>query len=194
MNRRREVSPIEGQVNTKLVRQGWAIVKGRLLCPGCDARRRAFAEDGGKSKVEKAGKTGVLRAPSREMLREINQMLDVVYNVDAGRYRGAETDVTVAEAIGNGCLFGWVAEERRRAFGDSGENDEMQVTKVDLGALAKRVEAALADRRARQCEIEKAAAAIRQEGEALAQLFGEVQRAMGKLDTLAKSVLPRGAK
>lgn len=79
--------------------------------------------------------TDDLRHPTREQLRQIVDLLSVSYDVEAGHYRGSDTDKTVAEAIGGGVLPGWVCAERVRAFGDSGENEEMLQAGPDLIAL-----------------------------------------------------------
>ena len=79
-----------------------------------------------------------LRQPTREQRRAIAAILDDCYDVAAGRYKGAETDVTVAETVGGGCMFGWVAEIRMQAYGDSGDNEESGKVSAELEALRQR--------------------------------------------------------
>lgn len=81
-----------------------------------------------------------LRQPTREQRRAIISILDEVYDTAAGRYKGAETDVTVAETVG-GCMFGWVAEIRIETYGDSGDNEESGQQAAAIAALTEQVNA-----------------------------------------------------
>ncbi|WP_147405737.1 hypothetical protein [Cereibacter sphaeroides] len=85
-----------------------------------------------------------LRQPTREQKREIVAMLDMAYDTAAGRYRGADTDKTIAETIGPNIMPGWVAEIREDLYGPAGENDEMQAIREELGKLQRDTEAAVA--------------------------------------------------
>ncbi len=51
------------------------------------------------------------------------EMLAEVYDTDAGRYKGAETDDTVAAALE--VMPGWVSQIREEFFGDNGGNGEV---------------------------------------------------------------------
>ena len=82
-----------------------------------------------------------LRQPTREQRRAIISILDEVYDTAAGRYKGAETDVTVAETVGGGCMFGWVAEIRIETYGDSGDNEESGQQAAAIAALTEQVNA-----------------------------------------------------
>ena len=82
--------PDEGQVVRKLTAHGWALVKGKLNCPGCEAKRKAAAAAARIQEEEVAGqKSNIapIRQPTREQRREIRGLLDEVYDVDAGRYQ-----------------------------------------------------------------------------------------------------------
>lgn len=67
-----------------------------------------------------------VRQPTREQKREIIDFLKEVYDTKTERYKGGESDVTVAEAVGEGCMFGWVATIREELFGPDGRNEELE--------------------------------------------------------------------
>jgi hypothetical protein len=149
---------IHGQAVRKITSLGWAMVKNKLLCPGCDAKRRAkgarhlslvqgFAVKGESEMIAtKEPEQLPLREPTREQKRQIVDLLGEVYDVKGGRYKGAETDKTVADAIGTGVLFGWVARIREDMFGPDGGNGEMEAISRELAdlkaVLAKEMEGA----------------------------------------------------
>ena len=134
-----EWHPDEGQARTKMAGKGWTFLKMVDRCPACEAKRKAFKPkpDEHKKEVELTNVTD-LRQPTREQRRAIAAILDDCYDVAAGRYKGAETDVTVADAVGGGCMFGWVAEIRMQAYGDSGDNEESGKVAAELDALRQR--------------------------------------------------------
>lgn len=123
----------EGQVLRKVTAAGWTFVKHRLRCPGCS---RARKED-----VRKMTNVTELRAPTREQKRQIVELLGAVYDTGAERYKSGETDVTVADAIGNGCMFGWVAQIREEMFGPAGSNEEIDRLREDIEVLRARIDA-----------------------------------------------------
>ena len=159
--RRRQASPHVGQIHKKITGQGWSIIKGHMFCPGCTASRRAAlaaagrhglaviaeyeaanrgsnAEDIGMAETAVKGVAADLRRPSREQKRQIMGLLESVYDVAGQRYRGADTDKTVAEVVGDGVLPGWVAELRDEFFGPAGENEEMAGLQAVVEALRGR--------------------------------------------------------
>ena len=73
-----------------------------------------------------------IRQPTREQKRQIIDLLTASYDVKAERYTGTETDITIADAIGGGCMFGWVAAIREDMFGPDGGNEEMEHLLADL--------------------------------------------------------------
>lgn len=75
-----------------------------------------------------------LRQPTPKQKREIIGILEDVYDDDSKRYKGQETDKTVAETIGGGVMPGWVAEIREEMFGPDGSNDEMEALMVEMRA------------------------------------------------------------
>lgn len=146
-----------GQVHRKMTGRGWALVKGKLLCPTCDAHRRALSaqpaieiQNGEVSmtrKVQSGAAAEPLRQPSQDQRGDIIEMLVVSYDRKAKRYKGKDTDKTVAEAIGGGCLPGWVTEIRERDFGPAGGNEELDGIRNDLGKVRE-------DLMARLCAID----------------------------------------
>lgn len=73
-----------------------------------------------------------IRQQTREQKRQIIEMLTAAYDVKTERYTGAETDITIADAIGGGCMFGWVAAIREDMFGPDGGNEEHESLMADL--------------------------------------------------------------
>uniref|UniRef100_UPI0035B18533 hypothetical protein n=1 Tax=Paenirhodobacter enshiensis TaxID=1105367 RepID=UPI0035B18533 len=81
-----------------------------------------------------------LRQPSQDQRGDIIEMLVTCYDRKAKRYTGAETDKTVADTIGGGCMPGWVAEIRERDFGPSGGNEEIEALRTEIAALSARLD------------------------------------------------------
>lgn len=118
----------EAQVVKKITPLGWAMVKGVLRCPKCEAGRKAPKE------IAMAENVTDLRQPTREQRRQIMEMLTVSYDTKAERYTGADTDKTLAEAIGGGVMPGWVSAIREEFFGPDGGNDEIELLTTDIRA------------------------------------------------------------
>lgn len=113
-----------GMVNKILVDRGWNVGPRGILCPACVSKKREVKP--------MTNNVQPLREPTREQKRQIVAMLESSYDIEKGRYKGAETDLTVAEVIGGGVMFGWVAQVREDMFGPDGGNDEMGKIEVDL--------------------------------------------------------------
>lgn len=162
-----------GMVNKRLQDKGWAVDKNRIRCPACEAKRKTQkAQDQAvKQRGPIVANVTELRKPTREQRRAIMALLDEVYDTTAGHYRGAETDVTVAETIGGGCMFGWVTDIRVENYGDSGDNEESGKLVADLTALLERVTA-----------IQTEASATKL----------EVSRALDRVNAMAKAIGPKG--
>ena len=122
--------PDIGQANTKMGNKGWSIVKGSLFCPSCEATRKA-AKQKTPQETPMANITEI-RQPTREQKRQIIDMLTSTYDVKAERYTGAETDITIADAVGGGCMFGWVAAIREDMFGPDGGNEEREALMAEI--------------------------------------------------------------
>lgn len=159
----------EGQVTAKLQGDGWAFVKGKLICPKCDGKRKAERQEAKVAAVVE------IRTPTREQKRQIMDLLTEVYDTKAGRYRGAETDVTVADTIGGGVMFGWVAQLRSEFFGESGENEEAEDFLGQIAEWQATVDKAVADAQAAIASLAPARAKVA-EIEARMRAF---QKAMG---------------
>lgn len=164
----------QGHALKKVQQMGWQVVKGRLLCPACVARRKVV------NMQERARKAPApeLRQPTQKQKREIVLLLDEVYDPEAKRYKGGDTDETVADVL-DGVMPGWVAEIREEFFGPDGGNHDMQ-------ALAGEVEAMLAEIGAARARGE----AFLKECEKLQGQLGEVRAALAKI---VKAVGPRKA-
>ena len=96
-----------------------------------------------------------LRRPSPKQERLIILALEDAYDDQAKRFKGGATDKTLADELGDGIMFGWVAEIRERLFGPSGGNEEIDAIKADIqklqsefdariAAMAKRIDAVVA--------------------------------------------------
>lgn len=133
------ITPIASQksVNQKIERQGWELVKGKHLCPACSQARKEpdRQEEEPMSQIKEQLEKVDLRRPTPKQKREIMGMLEVAYDDDAKRYKGDDTDKSVAEAIGNGVLPGWVAEIREEFFGPDGSNEGMEKVRDEIEAL-----------------------------------------------------------
>jgi hypothetical protein len=121
-----------------------------------------------------------LRRPTREQKRQIVDLLTSVYDTQAERYRAAESDVTVAEAVGGGCMFGWVAEIREELFGPDGRNEELENLRADLAVWQQTADALATKVNAAAAEFDEARAKV-----------SDFQR---RLDILLKAAGPRGAR
>lgn len=114
-------------VHQQLKRFDWKIYGKKLTCDQCVALKK-------ESKLQKKiNNVTVMREPTRAQKRAITQLLEDVYDVDRGCYTKAETDKTVANVLGDGILFGWVAQIREDMFGpDGNENDQLSIGEAHL--------------------------------------------------------------
>ena len=174
--------PNYGQIGKKLQAVGWSIMRGKLRCPKCEAKRKTEKQEAKVVKQERivAVDAADIRKPTPLQRRQIIALLEEVYDDKAGRYRGAETDVTVAETIGGGVMFGWVAEVRCDLFGLSGENEEAEDF---LGQIAEWQ--ATADR-----AIEDARAAI----SVMADARVKVSEIEARMRAFQKAMGPKGGR
>ncbi|SDX73486.1 hypothetical protein [Roseicitreum antarcticum] len=186
------------QVSTKLENAGWQSIRKKNLCPSCVIARKAENEtdqptetksmDTTVTKMKPAvAKEQAPRQPTREQKREIMGMLDVSYDTKLGRYKGSDTDKTVAEVLGQGILSGWVAEIRKEFFGEDGGNGEIDALSAEVATMVQQIEkheqAALA-----------AAAEARKHAEAASRI-GDNARSLGtRIDRIKEAVGPRAAK
>lgn len=177
--------PNEGQMIRKMTGQGWAMVKGKLRCPGCEAKRKMNT----KPEVELKPESTVtpLRQPTREQKRQIMSLLEVAYDTDAGRYKGTDTDNTIAETIGAGVMPGWVAEVREEFFGPDGGNGEMDALLAEMRAWVKARET---ERHNAKVHLETAESILRTVDDKIVEVAGFAKR----VEAIQKAVGPKAAR
>ncbi|TWI29721.1 hypothetical protein [Paracoccus sulfuroxidans] len=131
-----------GQINNKLTSRKWVISNGKHECPACAARRRAFAcqkKEEEAAPVMSVSATSPSQCPPREptgpQKRLIVLALENSYDVKGKRYRGHETDATLAADLGDGIMPGWVAALREDMFGPSGGNEEIEAIRSELATV-----------------------------------------------------------
>lgn len=137
-----------GAVSRRLQAMGWVESGKRLRCKACEAKRKqttdatTIAAGSAKGADMKPEQTNVtqLREPSQKQKRLIIMALEDDYDDAAKRYKGNKTDKTLADDLGDGILFGWVARIREDLFGPDGANDEIEAVEAAIKKLS--VEAA----------------------------------------------------
>ena len=169
-------APNEAQVTRKMTGQGWAVVKGKLHCPGCEAKRKVKPMAEVQAKLQ-AG--AAVPQPSREQKRAIIDLLQASYDTKAGRYLQGETDATLATVLE--VRAGWVAVLREELFGPDGRNEEADALRQELDALR-------ADIKAAEAVHDDLRKALDRQGEALAGLRGQAGRAEAKLSRILTAV------
>ena len=134
-----------GQIIKKISGHGWALVKARLHCPACEAKRKAAAaarrESDMQAKVET--KPAAPREASGPQKRLIILALEDAYDDGAKRYKGAATDASVAQGLGDGIMPGWVSAIREEMFGPAG-NEEIEAIKREIAAMVESANATAA--------------------------------------------------
>ena len=147
----------EGQVTHKLSHQGWALVKNKLRCPMCEAKRKVAPKKNGEviemksmkdevAEIVKDSKKCDIRQPSARMVAQIVGLLEDTYDDKQKRYRNpSDSDKSIAEVIGGGCLWGWVADIREREFGPDTRNQEVDAIRADLKKAEGQLGAALGE-------------------------------------------------
>ena len=129
----------EGQVITKLQSMGWSLAKRRLLCPKCTQDKKQHHNDPQEMKLTVTD----IRKPTADQELDIIGMLLASYDRKSKRYVGDETDKTVAEAIGGGCMPGWVAAIREEKFGPAG-NEEIEAIQRAIADLKRDTDTSIA--------------------------------------------------
>jgi hypothetical protein len=128
-------TPNIGQINSKVVSKGWAIVKGNHLCPTCEAKRKTEASlQKANEMTQTKNNVAPIRQPTPEQEVDIIVTLSSAYDRKAKRYQGQETDKTVAETVGGGVMPGWVAAIREAKFGPAG-NQEVDAIRAEMAKL-----------------------------------------------------------
>jgi len=98
-------------VHKQLIKLGWSVNGKIITCPDCLSKME-------KPMVENTKQE--LRQPTKSQKREIMLLLNDVYDIDNERYKGTETDKSVAECLGEGIMWGWVSQIREEYFGPDG--------------------------------------------------------------------------
>ncbi|RBO54670.1 hypothetical protein DSD19_04650 [Rhodovulum sp. BSW8] len=166
--------PDAGQVRKKIIAQGWAVVKGKEICPTCEAKRKENDMATTTNTASRPSETPP-REPTREQKREIMSMLETCYDTDAQRYRAGDTDETVADVLD--VMPGWVAQLRDEFFGPAGGNE-------DMAALRAQAETWLKDSAA-------AMQVIAQQAQVIEEKRAEVRAMLEKLAGIERAVGPR---
>lgn len=213
-----------GQVLRKMSAKGWTEIKGVHRCPKCENERKEEAKKNmpplaqarttpitnpqpqpvAKSTVVAhpavaAAAATPARAPTREQKREIVQMLEVAYDTKLGRYKGKDTDKTVAEVLGDGILPGWVAEIREDMFGPDGGNDEMlalldqiEAAKIEFKAQMDEVKAKMGEAKNMMDEAKGMMETFAASAESLHKDFtGKIDDLHKRLDAVCTAVGPK---
>ena len=119
-----------GIVKRRLMDMGWNVSGKAMICPKCEAARKAKQKE--DAMTTKPATVTDIRQPTREQKRLIVEMLTDAYDTKAERYRGTDTDQTVADVIGGGCMSGWVSQIREEMFGPDGGNEEYEKLAADI--------------------------------------------------------------
>lgn len=173
----------EGAARKKLAQLGWDVRRG-TVCPDCVARKKAPAapettpEPTKDTEAMEAVKEPALREPTPKQKREIIGLLEVVYDDAAKRFKDGESDKTVADAIGGGVLFGWVARIREELFGPDTRNQEVEALRKDLGKLAD-------DIQAHQAELRDAREAVKVVEKKVSALVASMAALKSRVDKVA---------
>ncbi len=128
----RKRDPNEGQIIRKITAQGWSFIKHKLRCPACEAKRKSVATRKKETPMQAVKNNAAEgRKPSPEQEVDIIVTLSAVYDRKKKRYSGKETDRSVAEVVGGGCMPGWVSMIREDKFGPAG-NEELDALRAEL--------------------------------------------------------------
>ena len=156
----------EGRAVRKLNEMGWAASTRKQTCPDCQNKDKIKPKEEPEMATVPMTQIPVggvkldphdVPKPTLAQRREIMLMLEEVYDVDAKRYKGEETDKSVAHALGIE-RWGWIAEVREGFFGPAGNEA------ADLLAAEVREKLKAADR-----VIQTAEDQIRVTGKALTE-------------------------
>lgn len=185
--------PNAGQINQKMQTAGWDVGGNKMRCPSCAAHRRAFGQGQCKegeemiaaAAPEKTDGSGVVtpadlppREPGYRMIGAICDMLDIAYDRSAKRYKNpGDSDRSIADAIGEGRMWGWVARVRDAEYGPDGRGAEIAEIRADLAKAIREVDErsndAIAEFRKLARDFETAAAALKKRVDKLDPSIGQ---------------------
>lgn len=157
----------EGKAQKKITQMGWASVKKHLYCPTCEAKRKA--------EMPHVEKPEPPKEPSRAQKREIIAALDEYYDLEAERYKGGETDETIADLID--VRPGFVARIREELYGPDGANEDIAELERKLSGIFSVASETLKDMKAAM--------------EAAEKLSREVATMQAELQKIKQAVGPR---
>jgi hypothetical protein len=107
-------------------------------CSNADDAKKQ--KDGGK-KIMPDTTVSQIRQPTVKHNRMIKDLLDDVYDVEAGRYFGNESDHSVAETLkAEGVMPAWVTSMRETLYGAGAGNEEEERLSVDIPAMLDGIE------------------------------------------------------
>ena len=162
--------PDEKQVHAKLQGQGWALVKGKLHCPSCEAKRKVVP----------------MKKPAPEMTKreriQIVSMLSECYDLDAERYTSGDTDETVAEVLK--VRPGFVAQVREEMFGPAGGNEDMAALEIAISNMLNEMQGIAGDCKNMIADAQTAMASNEKK-------LAEVKALKADLEKIKKAVGPR---
>lgn len=130
----------EGQVLRKMTGRGWEIVKGKLHCPACEAKRRSKMVTKKDTAAAVVVASDPPRQPNRDQKRLVILALEEAYDPVAQRYRGDTSDRSLADGLGEGIMPGWVSSLREEFFGPAG-NEEAEAIRVQIDRMADETKA-----------------------------------------------------
>ena len=144
-----ELPPVQhpDKVIEKLRKMNWYVTPKRMYCPDCakSMKKSKVAKMQARTlnipKNEPANKPAA--QPTAEQKREILFLLQDVYDTENQRYKGSETDKSVADTIGNDTPIEWVAKLRDDFFGPEGNEakEDIKVLVNDTGEWLTKAEA-----------------------------------------------------
>lgn len=154
------------QVIPKLHTAGWTYIKGVLRCFDCEAKRLETLQPLEKPMAKEPTIIVVpppappLRQPSRDQKRLIVAALEDAYDTKNQRYKGTETDKSIADMLEDGIMSGWVAAVREDMFGPDG-NEEMGSLAADVKAWMKKADDCIAGMALIAIDMETARAEVK---------------------------------
>lgn len=160
-------SPDEGQIIKKMNQSGWSYIKGKLRCSTCEAKRKVVPMKKPETKIEAP------REPTRAEKREIMDLLETVYDVEAEHYKAGDTDETVADVLG--VMPGWVAQIREEFFGPDGGNEDIERLEREVAEVRAEATQKLRASVAANDEVQKVIAKL----SAIAATLEKIKKAVG---------------
>lgn len=158
---RRPVEINRSQVLVKLQDAGWTYVKNVLRCPKCEATRKEKTVSKEPTVMNIVPPSvQPIRQPTREQKRFIATALDDAYDMAKQRYKGTETDKSIAEMLGDGIMPGWVSAVREDMFGPDG-NEEMTDLAGEIKDWMNKVDLELASIKTAMISIEHSRAEVK---------------------------------